>query len=63
MKTSTEKSPWYVVPADNKSFARIVVAAAVLSALDSMKLAYPKVDEAQVAELQRLKNELLAEKQ
>jgi PPK2 family polyphosphate:nucleotide phosphotransferase len=62
-KTSTEKSPWYVVPADNKPFARIVVASAILHALDSMKLAYPKVSEAQVAELQRLKNELLAEKQ
>jgi PPK2 family polyphosphate:nucleotide phosphotransferase len=61
-KTSTEKSPWYVVPADNKPYARIVVAAAVLYALDSMKLAYPKVGEAQVAELQRLKKLLLAEK-
>jgi len=61
-KTSTEKSPWYVVPADNKPFARIVVAAAILYALDSMKLEYPKVGEVQVAELQRLKNELLAEK-
>ena len=56
-KTSTEKSPWYVVPADNKPYARIVVAAAILHALDSMKLEYPKVSEAQVAELQRLKNE------
>ena len=61
-KTSTEKSPWYVVPADNKPFARIVVAAAVLHALDSMNLAYPKVGEAQVAELQRLKKVLLEEK-
>jgi PPK2 family polyphosphate:nucleotide phosphotransferase len=61
-ETSTDKSPWYVVPADNKPFARIVVAAAVLQALDSMKLAYPKISEAQVAELQRLKKELLAEK-
>jgi PPK2 family polyphosphate:nucleotide phosphotransferase len=60
-KTSTPKSPWYVVPADKKPFARIVVAAAILHALDSMKLAYPKVGEAQVAELQRLKKELLAE--
>ena len=61
-KTSTAKSPWYVVPADNKPFARIVVAAAILHALDTMKLAYPKVGEAQVAELQRLKKVLLAEK-
>jgi PPK2 family polyphosphate:nucleotide phosphotransferase len=60
-KTATEKSPWYVVPADNKKYARIVVAAAVLNALDSMKLAYPQVGEEQVAELQRLKQELLAE--
>jgi PPK2 family polyphosphate:nucleotide phosphotransferase len=61
-KTSTEKSPWYVVPADNKPFARIVVAAAVLHALDSMKLEYPNVGEEQIAELQRLKSELNAEK-
>jgi len=60
--TASEKSPWYVVPADNKKYARIVVAAAILHALDSMKLAYPQVSEEQRAELQRLKQELLAEK-
>jgi PPK2 family polyphosphate:nucleotide phosphotransferase len=60
--TATEKSPWYVVPADNKKYARIVVAAAILQALDSMKLAYPEVTEDQRAELLRLKQELLAEK-
>lgn len=59
--TSTEKSPWYVVPADNKHYARIVVAAAILHALDSMELAYPTVGKEQVAELLRLKQELLAE--
>jgi len=61
-KTATDKSPWYVVPADNKPYARIVVASAIISALDSMKLAYPEVGEEQLAELQRLKEELLAEK-
>jgi PPK2 family polyphosphate:nucleotide phosphotransferase len=61
-KTATEKSPWYVVPADNKPYARMVVAAAIINALDSMKLKYPEVGEEQVAELQRLKTELLAEK-
>ncbi len=60
-KTSTEKSPWYVVPADNKHYARIVVAAAILHAMDSMDLAYPTVSKEQVAELQRLKKELLSE--
>jgi len=61
-KTATEKSPWYVVPADNKPYARIVIASAIIHALDSMKLAYPQVSEEQLAELQRLKLELLAEK-
>jgi PPK2 family polyphosphate:nucleotide phosphotransferase len=61
-KTSTEKSPWYVVPADNKRFSRIVVAAAILSALDSMKLAYPQVSESKRAELQTIKQQLIAEK-
>lgn len=59
--TSADKSPWYVVPADNKPYARIVVAAAILNALDSMDLAYPKISKEQVAELQRLKTELQAE--
>lgn len=60
-KTATERSPWYVVPADNKHFARIVVAAAVLRALDSMELAYPNVGQDQLAELQRLKEVLRSE--
>jgi PPK2 family polyphosphate:nucleotide phosphotransferase len=61
-KTASEKSPWYVVPADNKPYARMVVSAAILNALDSMKLKYPEVDAEQLAELQRMKQELLAEK-
>jgi PPK2 family polyphosphate:nucleotide phosphotransferase len=60
--TATEKSPWYVVPADDKPYARILIASAIINALDSMKLAYPVVSEEQVAELQRLKQELLMEK-
>jgi len=61
-KTATEKSPWYVVPADNKPYARIVIASAIITAMDSMKLAYPQISDEQIAELQRLKLELLAEK-
>ena len=60
--TATERSPWYVIPADNKPYARIVVSSAILHALDSMKLAYPVIDEEQLIELQRLKQELLSEK-
>jgi len=61
-KTSSEKSPWYIVPADNKRFSRIVVAAAILNAMDSMKLAYPQVSEAKRTELQSIKQQLIAEK-
>jgi len=49
--TATKDSPWYVVPADNKWFTRVVVAAAVIDALDSLDLAYPKVTKEQLKEL------------
>jgi PPK2 family polyphosphate:nucleotide phosphotransferase len=60
--TSTKKSPWYVVPADNKSYARIVIASAIINALDDMKLEYPKVSREKIAELNEIKKSLLAEK-
>ena len=53
--TSTKKSPWYVVPADNKSFARIVIASAVINALDDLGLEYPRVSKEKIAELQAIK--------
>src|SRR5690348_14123234 len=42
--TSTKHAPWYVVPADNKWYTRLVVAAAIVDTLKDLKLAYPKVD-------------------
>ena len=42
-RTATPEAPWYVVPADNKWFTRLVVAAAVIDALDGLDLHYPKV--------------------
>jgi hypothetical protein len=51
-----------VVPADNKSYARIAVASAIIHALDQMDLEYPKVSKEKVAELQEIKKALLAEK-
>jgi len=60
--TATKESPWYVVPADNKAFARIVVASAIINALDSIGLEYPKVSKEKLDELARIKEELLAEK-
>ena len=60
--TSTEKSPWYVIPADNKSYARIAIASAIIHALDEMDLEYPTVSEEKIAELQVVKKALLEEK-
>lgn len=61
-ETSTKKSPWYVVPADNKSYARIVIASAVIDALDELGLKYPAVNKEKIAELQAIKKALMAEK-
>jgi len=61
-ETASEKSPWYVVPADNKWFTRVIVAAAVIDALAAMKLQYPKVSEAKRQELAATRKELLGKK-
>jgi hypothetical protein len=60
--TATRDAPWYVVPADNKWFTRLVVAAAIVEALETMKLDYPKVSEVQKADLARARELLLTEK-
>ena len=58
--TATDEAPWFVVPADNKWFTRVVVAAAVIDALESLDLRYPEVGEAQRQELAVAKKELTA---
>ena len=59
--TATESAPWYVVPADNKAFSRIVVASAIINTLDSLGLEYPKISKENLAQLQAIKEQLLAE--
>ena len=59
--TASEVAPWYVVPADNKWFTRLVVAAAVIDTLDSLDLAYPKVSDAARTALATAHQQLLAE--
>jgi PPK2 family polyphosphate:nucleotide phosphotransferase len=59
--TSTEKSPWYVIPADNKSYARIAIASAIITALDEMDLEYPIVSAEKISELNAVKKALLEE--
>jgi PPK2 family polyphosphate:nucleotide phosphotransferase len=60
-ETATEHAPWYVVPANNKWYTRIVVAAAIIEALASLDLRYPKVDKRKRQELAAARRMLMAE--
>jgi PPK2 family polyphosphate:nucleotide phosphotransferase len=60
--TATKEAPWYVVPADNKWFTRVVVAAAVIDALAELDLKYPKVSDSKLKELAAAKRSLNAGK-
>jgi polyphosphate kinase 2 (PPK2 family) len=57
--TATADAPWYVVPADNKWFTRIIVAAAIVETLDSLKLQYPQVTDELMKELETARALLL----
>jgi PPK2 family polyphosphate:nucleotide phosphotransferase len=59
--TATKDSPWYVVPADHKWFTRLVVAAAVIDALESIKPSFPKLDDEKLRELTLARAALEAE--
>jgi polyphosphate kinase 2 PPK2 len=58
-ETATKEAPWYVVPADNKWFTRVVVAAAVIEALVGLNLEYPEVGKDKLKELATAKDKLL----
>jgi PPK2 family polyphosphate:nucleotide phosphotransferase len=60
--TATKHAPWYVVPADNKWFTRVVVGAAIIDALDDLDLHYPEVSDAKLKELAAAKRALQAGK-
>jgi PPK2 family polyphosphate:nucleotide phosphotransferase len=60
-ETATDDAPWYVVPADNKWFTRVIVAAAVIDALAKLDLHYPKVSDAKRQELDKARELLLAD--
>jgi PPK2 family polyphosphate:nucleotide phosphotransferase len=59
--TASKAAPWFVVPADHKWFTRLVVAGAIVEALEKMELAYPTIGAADRAELARARTTLLAE--
>ena len=60
--TASKSAPWYVVPADNKWFARLLVVAAIVVAMEKLDLAYPTVDAGQKKELQAIREALSREK-
>ena len=61
-ETSTKHAPWYVVPADNKWYTRIVVAAAIVDTLQELELAYPTVDREKKKELEQARAQLEGKK-
>src|SRR5258705_94703 len=60
--TATKRSPWYVIPADNKWFTRLAVGSAIIETLGQLDLAFPDVDEAKKKELQAVRDSLLSQK-
>ncbi len=59
--TASKHAPWYVVPADNKWFTRLIVSEVVVDALEAMKLKYPKVDKEVMQQLKKAKVQLESE--
>jgi PPK2 family polyphosphate:nucleotide phosphotransferase len=60
--TSTKRAPWHVVPADHKWFTRLVVAEAVIHALEKLNLAFPQVDAEKRKDLKKAREALEREK-
>ena len=62
-ETSREEAPWYIIPADDKWYARLAIASAIYKKLSELDIHYPEIDDTQRAELQKAKVQLLAEKE
>lgn len=56
--TSTADSPWYVVPADDKENARLLVSQIIIDTLEELKMSYPKTSDARRAELLAIRAQL-----
>jgi PPK2 family polyphosphate:nucleotide phosphotransferase len=61
-ETSSPSAPWYVVPADNKWYTRVVVAGAIVDALERLDLHFPTLGKAQAAELAAARKALIADR-
>jgi polyphosphate kinase 2 (PPK2 family) len=60
--TASQQAPWFVVPADNKWFTRLVVAAAVVQALEELDLSYPRISRQKRKELRAIRTMLAHER-
>jgi PPK2 family polyphosphate:nucleotide phosphotransferase len=60
--TASKHAPWYAVPADNKWFTRLLVAAAIVAAVEELDLAFPKIDAEKKKELAAARAELVRER-
>jgi PPK2 family polyphosphate:nucleotide phosphotransferase len=60
--TAMKHAPWFVVPADNKWFTRLIVASAIIEALDELHLSFPDVDKTKKKELEAVRRSLIAQK-
>lgn len=60
-ETSTNDSPWFIIPADDKRYARLAIASVITDEFEKLKIHYPKVNEKQKAELQKVRTHLMAE--
>ncbi len=59
--TSTKHAPWYVVPADDKENARLIISQIILDTFKALKMRYPEVDAKRRRELQSIRDQLLKE--
>ena len=59
--TSTRHAPWFVIPSDNKWFARLAISETICLALERLDLKFPEISDEQKAELQRIREDMLRE--
>jgi hypothetical protein len=59
--TATKYAPWYVVPADNKWFSRLIVAAAIVDRLEELDPKFPDLDQDALRALERARKQLARE--
>jgi polyphosphate kinase 2 (PPK2 family) len=59
--TSTRNAPWYIVPADDKRNARLIVSQVIVETLTALEMTYPKLDSKRRFELQEIREQLTKE--